>query len=128
VEKTGSSATLRAGQLPTQFGDKLGEIGEIGEEREVATATQGPIVEHVRFDASFQQQKSAPTSVDEGQLDVAIQSSVTDELLRLLMLWLNERTKMAPSLVIRCPGLAVGVSATRVVTLPLHWLSRGDPL
>ena len=44
------------------------------------------------------------------------------------MLWLNKGTKMAPSLVIRCPGLAIGVSAARVVALPLHWLSRGDPL
>ena len=48
-------------------------------------------------------------------------------LLPLLMLWLNKGTKMAPSLVIRCPGLAVGVSASRVVALPLHLLSRGDP-
>ena len=28
---------------------------------------------------------------------------------------------------IRCPGLAVGVSASRVVALPLHLLSGGDP-
>src|SRR5271156_1141915 len=34
---------------------------------------------------------------------------------------------MTASLVIRCPGLAVGVSASRVVALPLHLLSRGDP-
>src|ERR1700722_6024489 len=33
---------------------------------------------------------------------------------------------MTSSLVIRCPGLAVDVSAPRVVALPLHWLSRGD--
>ena len=34
---------------------------------------------------------------------------------------------MKASLVIRRPGLAVGVSASRVVALPLHLLSRGDP-
>src|ERR1700760_3046412 len=34
---------------------------------------------------------------------------------------------MTASLVIRCPGLAVGVVASRVVALPFHWLSRGDP-
>src|ERR1700722_16537531 len=33
---------------------------------------------------------------------------------------------MTSSLVIRCPGLAVDVSAPRVVALPLHRLSRGD--
>src|SRR5277367_2297557 len=33
---------------------------------------------------------------------------------------------MTASLVILCPGLAVDVSAPRVVALPLHWLSRGD--
>jgi hypothetical protein len=43
------------------------------------------------------------------------------------MLWLNKFTKMTASLVIVRPGLAVGVSASRVVALPLHWLSRGDP-
>jgi hypothetical protein len=43
------------------------------------------------------------------------------------MLWLNKRTKMTASLVIRCPGLAVSVSASRVVGLPLRLLSRGDP-
>jgi hypothetical protein len=48
-------------------------------------------------------------------------------LLPLLMLWLNKGTKMASSLVIGCSGLAVGVSASRVVALPLHCLSRGDP-
>ena len=48
-------------------------------------------------------------------------------LLARLILGLNKRTKMAASLVIRCPGLAVGVSASRVVALPLHSLSRGDP-
>ena len=34
---------------------------------------------------------------------------------------------MTASLVIRCPGLAIGVPASRVVALPLHSLSRGDP-
>src|SRR5271156_191251 len=33
---------------------------------------------------------------------------------------------MTASLVIRCPGLAVDVSAPRVVALPLHWLPRGE--
>src|SRR5271163_3436495 len=33
---------------------------------------------------------------------------------------------MTTSLVIRCPGLAVDVSAPRVVALPLHPLSCGD--
>ena len=33
---------------------------------------------------------------------------------------------MTASLVIWCPGLAVDVSAPRVVALPLHSLSRGD--
>src|ERR1700739_3196333 len=34
---------------------------------------------------------------------------------------------MTASLVIRCPGLTVDVSASRVVALPLHSLSRGAP-
>ena len=34
---------------------------------------------------------------------------------------------MTASLVILCPCLAVGVSASLVVALPLHLLSRGDP-
>ena len=49
-------------------------------------------------------------------------------LLLLLILWLNKRTQMTASLVIRRPGIAVGVSASRVVALPLHSLSRCDPL
>src|ERR1700722_2723056 len=49
-------------------------------------------------------------------------------LLPLLIFCLNKGTKMTSSLVIRCPGLAVGVSASRVVALPLHPLSRGHPL
>jgi hypothetical protein len=40
---------------------------------------------------------------------------------------LHKGTKVTASLVIRCPGLAVGVSAPQIVTLPLHWLSRGRP-
>src|ERR1700722_13153307 len=48
-------------------------------------------------------------------------------LLPLPMLRLNKGTKTAASLVIRCSGLAVGVPASRVVALPLHSLSRGDP-
>src|ERR1700761_2047440 len=42
------------------------------------------------------------------------------------MLCLNKWTKMTASLVIRCPGIAIDVSAPRVVALPLHSLSRGD--
>src|SRR6202035_1577415 len=34
---------------------------------------------------------------------------------------------MTASLMIRCPGLAVSVSASRIVAVPLRLLSRGDP-
>src|ERR1700757_2113745 len=35
---------------------------------------------------------------------------------------------MTASLMIRCPGLAVSVSASRIVAVPLGLQSRGDPL
>src|ERR1700733_13178860 len=47
--------------------------------------------------------------------------------LTLLLLWLRKGTTAAASRVIRRSGLAVGVPASRVVALPLHSLSRGDP-
>jgi hypothetical protein len=46
--------------------------------------------------------------------------------LPLLIVLLNKWTEMTAGLVIRCAGLAVAVSALRVVALPVHALSRGE--
>ena len=55
-----------------------------------------------------------------------IQGGGADCLLLFVVVRRNKWTKMTASQMIRRSGLAVDVSAPRVVALPLHPLSRGD--